>query len=188
MTRKIAIAYFSGYGHTARQAQAVLEGASSQAGVEAKLYSVTELDDAGWAELDAADAIIFGTPTYMGSAAAKFKEFMEISSKRWYTRSWQDKLAAGFTTSASQSGDKLSTLVQLMILACQHGMLWVSLDLLPGNNSSQGSVNDLNRLGSTSGAMAQANADQGADAMLESDLNTASRLGQRVAEQLLRLR
>lgn len=186
--KKIAIAYHSGYGHTARQAQAVLEGASAVAGVEAKLYSVVDLDEAAWNELDAADAILFGSPTYMGSASAKFKEFMETSSKRWFAQTWKDKLAAGFTTSASQSGDKLNTLVQMMILACQHGMIWVSLDILPGNNSSQGSVDDLNRLGSCSGAMAQANADQGADAMLESDLKTASRLGARVAEQLLRLR
>ncbi|MGB4673668.1 MAG: flavodoxin family protein [Azovibrio sp.] len=185
--KKIAIAYHSGYGHTARQAQAVLEGASSLAGVAAKLHDVTQLDEAAWAELDAADAIIFGAPTYMGSASAKFKEFMDASSKRWFAQSWKDKLAAGFTTSASQSGDKLSTLVQLILLACQHGMIWVSLDILPGNNSSQGSVADLNRLGSCSGAMAQANADQGAEAMLESDLKTAARLGQRVAEQLLRL-
>ncbi len=186
--KQVAVVYYSGYGHTAHQARSVQAGAASVGGVSAKLYSVSELDDAAWEELDAADAIIFGTPTYMGSAAAKFKEFMETSSKRWYAQAWKDKLAAGFTTSASQSGDKLNTLIQLMILACQHGMLWVSLDLLPGNNSSQGSVNDLNRLGCTSGAMAQANADQGADAMLESDLRTAARLGERVAEQVLRLR
>ncbi|MCX8146017.1 MAG: NAD(P)H-dependent oxidoreductase [Azovibrio sp.] len=186
--KKIAIAYHSGYGHTARQAEAVQQGAAAVAGVEARLYDVTQLNDAAWAELDAADAIIFGAPTYMGSASARFKEFMDASSKRWFARTWQDKLAAGFTTSASQSGDKLNTLMQLMILACQHGMIWVGLDLLPGNNSSQGSVDDLNRLGSSAGAMAQANADQGADAMLASDLKTAARLGERVAEQLLRLR
>ena len=92
------------------------------------------------------------------------------------------KVAAGFTTSASQSGDKLATLLQLMVYANQHAMIWVGLDLMPGNNNSKGSVDDLNRLGSFSGAMAQANADQGADAMLESDLRTAARLGARVAE------
>ncbi|MEY2632556.1 MAG: hypothetical protein RIR00_1210 [Pseudomonadota bacterium] len=186
MSKKIAIVYHSGFGHTARQAQAILDGAAAVAGVSASLYPVDQLDDAKWAELDAADALIFGSPTYMGSATAKFKQFMEDSSKRWYGRAWRNKLAAGFTTSASQSGDKLNTLIELMVFANQHGMLWVSLDLLPGNNNSQGSVNDLNRLGSFSGAMAQANADQGADGMLESDLKTASHLGQRVAETALR--
>jgi multimeric flavodoxin WrbA len=123
----------------------------------------------------------------MGSASAPFKAFMDASSKRWFTQAWKDKVAAGFTTSASQSGDKLNTLIQLMVFANQQAMLWVGLDIMPGNNSSKGSVDDLNRLGSYSGAMAQANADQGAEAMLESDLKTAARLGARVAETALAL-
>jgi len=185
---KIAIAYHSGFGHTLRQAEAVRAGAATVAGAEAALYAVDTLDDAQWAALDAADAIIFGAPTYMGSASAKFKEFMDASSKRWFTQAWKDKLAAGFTTSASQSGDKLNTLLQMMVFASQHGMLWSGLGLLPGNNHSKGSVNDLNRLGSFAGAMAQANGDQGAEAMLESDLKTAEVLGARVAETAATLR
>lgn len=185
---KIAIVYHSGYGHTKRQAEAVQEGAARVAGVTATLYPVEGLDEAQWAELDAADALIFGSPTYMGTLSAKFKVFMEESSRRWYSRTWQDKVAAGFTVSASQSGDKLNTLVDLMIFANQHGMIWIGLDLLPGNNSSTGSVNDLNRLGRYAGAMAQANADQDASAMLESDLSTAARLGERVAQLTGRLK
>ncbi|MFA7291988.1 MAG: flavodoxin family protein [Rhodocyclaceae bacterium] len=185
---KIAIAFHSGYGHTRRQAEAVLAGAAAVPGATATLYPVDQLDEAQWAALDAADAIIFGAPTYMGSASAPFKAFMDASSKRWFTQAWKDKVAAGFTTSASQSGDKLNTLIQLMVFANQQAMLWVGLDILPGNNSSKGSVDDLNRLGSYSGAMAQANADQGAEAMLESDLKTAARLGARVAETALALR
>jgi len=187
---RIAITYHSGYGHTGRQAEAVFAGAQSVAGAEAVLINVAEINEAGWAELAAADAIIFGAPTYMGSVSAKFKEFMDASSKAWFAmgaKGWKDKLAAGFTNSASQSGDKLNSLVQLAIFAAQHGMVWVSLGLPPGNNSSQGSVDDLNRLGSFLGAMAQSNADQGADAMRESDLKTAEHLGRRVAEQALRL-
>ena len=178
---QVAIAFHSGYGHTRRQAEAVLAGALSVAGAEARLYPVDTLDEARWAELDAADAIVFGAPTYMGSASAKFKEFMDASSKRWFSQAWKDKLAAGFTVSASQSGDKLNTLVQMMVFANQHGMLWTGLGLLPGNNNSKGSVDDLNRLGSFAGAMAQANGDEGAEAMLESDLATARHLGARVA-------
>lgn len=188
MSKQVAIVYHSGYGHTQRQAEAVQAGAARVAGVEVTLYPVSQLDDARWAQLDAADAIIFGSPTYMGAAAAKFREFVEQSSGRWMSRTWQDKLAAGFTCSASQSGDKLNTLVELFLFAQQQGMVWVGLGLLPGNNSSQGSVNDLNRLGSFAGAMAQANADQGAEAMLQSDLDTAATLGQRVAATLMRLK
>jgi multimeric flavodoxin WrbA len=188
MSKKVAIVFHSGYGHTLRQAEAVLAGAAGVAGVEAKLYPVTELNDAQWGEIDAADAIIFGSPTYMGSASAKFKEFMETSSKRWYTQVWANKLSGGFTCSASQNGDKANTLLQLFIFSQQHGMLWMGPGLMPGNNSSQGSVADKNRLGCQWGAMAQANADQGADAMQESDLQTAAALGQRIAETTLRFK
>ncbi|MGO4376843.1 flavodoxin family protein [Pseudoduganella sp. RAF53_2] len=180
--KKIAIVYHSGYGHTARQAEAVGLGVEQVSGVDAKLYPVEALDDAAWQELADADAMIFGAPTYMGSVSAPFKGFMDASAKAWFGQAWKNKVAGGFTTSASQSGDKLNSLLQMMVFANQHAMIWVGLDLPPGNNNSNGSVNDLNRLGSFSGAMAQANADQGAEGMLESDLQTAARLGRRIAE------
>lgn len=183
---KLAVVYHSGYGHTARQAEAVAAGAASVAGVEAALYPVAEIGDEAWEALAQSDAIIFGAPTYMGSLSAPFKEFMDRSSKVWFAQGWKDKIAAGFTNSASQSGDKLNSIVQLMIFSQQHSMIWVGVGLLPGNNSSLGSVSDLNRLGSSSGAMAQSNADQGAEAMLESDLATAAHLGARVAEKTLK--
>ncbi len=183
---KVAIIFHSGYGHTKAQAEAVARGAGSVTGVTVSLVPVEEYP-ARAAELDAADAIIFGAPTYMGSASAQFKTFMDASSKTWYVEGWKDKLAAGFTCSASQNGDKLSTLQQLFIFAMQHSMIWVGLGLMPGNNSSKGSTDDLNRLGTCSGAMAQANADQGPEAMLDSDLKTAEFLGRRVAEQAVRL-
>ncbi len=178
---KIAIVFHSGYGHTARQAAAVLEGVQSVAGAQGALYPADALNETQWAELAAADALIFGAPTYMGSVSAPFKAFMDASSKVWFSQGWKDKLAAGFTNSASQSGDKLNSLIQLSVFAAQHGMLWVSLGLMPGNNSSKGSVEDLNRIGSYLGAMAQSNADQGAEAMQASDLATARHLGERVA-------
>lgn len=182
----IAVVYHSGYGHTAVVAQSVAVGAARVTGTEVHLVPVDEAE-AKAAILDAADAIIFGSPTYMGSATAKFHEFMEATSKIWYGRGWKDKLAAGFTVSASQSGDKLNTLIQLAVFAAQHGMLWVGNDLLPGNNNSKGSVEDLNRLGSFLGAMAQANADEGPDvAPPHSDRKTAERLGERVAEAAAR--
>jgi multimeric flavodoxin WrbA len=178
---KIAVVYHSGYGHTAEQAKAVAKGAESVAGADVKLIAVGD-HETPWDELESADAIIFGSPTYMGSISAPFKKFMDESSKTWMARQWVDKIAAGFTNSASQSGDKLNTLQTLAIFAAQHGMIWVGLDLMPGNNNSKGSVDDLNRLGSFLGAMAQSNADQGPDqGPIASDLKTAEHLGKRVA-------
>ena len=184
--KKIAIVYHSGYGHTARQAEHVAKGAASGDGVQVQSIGADAVD-AHWDDLAAADAIIFGAPTYMGSVSAPFKTFMDASSKVWFTQGWKDKLAAGFTNSASQSGDKLNALMQLSVFAAQHSMTWVNLGLMPGNNSSKGSVEDLNRLGGQLGAMAQSNADEGAEAMQLSDLRTAEHLGARVAQLALRL-
>ncbi len=177
---KIAVVYHSGFGHTAAIAKAVARGAASVDGIQAQLISVTDIDK-HWRDLQDAEAIIFGTPTYMGGVSAPFKAFMDASSKVWATQDWKDKIAAGFTHSASQGGDKFNTVTQLFTFAMQHGMIWTGLGLLPGNNASKGSVNDLNRLGSSTGALTQSNADQGAETIIDSELRTAEHLGKRVA-------
>jgi NAD(P)H dehydrogenase (quinone) len=177
----IAIVYHSGFGHTQALAEAVAAGAQATPGTTVSLVPVAEVE-AREAELDGADAIIFGSPTYMGSVSADFARFEEWTSKRWMVRAWQNKLAAGFTNSASWNGDKQNTLIQLMTLAMQHGMVWVGLGLAPGFNHSKGSIEDLNRLGASIGAMAQANADQGVEGIAASDFGTFKALGRRVAE------
>jgi len=176
----VAIVFHSGYGHTKVIAEGVARGVESAGDSHVHLIHVDAIDT-HWETLQAADAIIFGSPTYMGSASAQFKGFMDASSKQW--GKWRDKIAAGFTNSASQSGDKLATLTQLAVFAAQHQMIWTSLGLMPGNNSSTGTVDDLNRLGSFLGVMSQSNADQGADLSPSSaDQRTAEYLGTRVAE------
>lgn len=183
---KVAIIYHSGYGHTERLATSVLEGADAVDGASAVLIRVDELPER-LSELNAADAIIFGTPTYMGSASAPFKAFMDSTSVIFAGMGWRDKLAAGFTNSGCHDGDKLNTLTQLAVFAAQHGMTWVNLGLPPGNNSTQGSPDDLNRLGASLGAMAQSDVDAPPDiAPPKSDLETGRHLGKRVAQAALR--
>jgi multimeric flavodoxin WrbA len=179
----VAVVYHSGYGHTKRQAEAVAAGVETVAGCSSALIDVTTMGDGDWSRIEGADAMILGAPTYMGSASAPFKAFMDSTSKRWFQSApMKDKLAAAFTCSASQNGDKTVTLHQLFAFTMQLRMIWIGLGLPPGNNSSMGSVDDINRLGSFAGAMAQANADQGPDvAPPESDLRTAKYLGERVA-------
>ncbi|PWI44279.1 flavodoxin family protein [Streptomyces sp. ICBB 8177] len=179
-TPVVAIAYHSGFGHTAVLAEAVRDGAVAE-GATVHLVNVDGITDEGWALLDAADAIVFGSPTYMGTASGAFHAFAEATSKRWASRAWQDKLAAGFTNSGSKSGDKLHTLQFFTVLAAQHGMHWVSLGLLPGWNASTASENDLNRLGFFLGAGAQTNSDEGPEGVHKADVATAEHLGRRVA-------
>jgi NAD(P)H dehydrogenase (quinone) len=184
----ISIVYDSGWGHTAKQAQCVADGVHRVAGAEVRLIAVAEAP-ISWDVLEASDAIVFGSPTYNGSPSARFKQFCEDATKPvWSAMKWRDKVAAGFTNSGAQNGDKLHSLISMALFAAQHGMLWVGLDLMPGNDSSRGSVHDLNRLGSWLGAMAQSNGDQGPDdTPIKSDLDTAAYLGQRVAETVRRL-
>src|SRR5260370_28026326 len=130
---KVAIVYHSGFGHTKLHAEAVQRGAAGVAGVEARLLTTDEAA-ARLDELDAADAIIFGCPTYMGNISAEMKKFVEVAAKKWFTLSWKDKIAGAFTNSSSFSGDKLNTLVGLMINAMQHGMIYVGTGMLPAAN------------------------------------------------------
>ena len=177
MSKQIVVVYFSGYGHTKRMAESVAQGAG------ASLLAVDQegnLPEGGWEQLAAADAIVFGAPTYMGSVPWQYKKFIDATSKPWYTQAWKDKIAAGFTNSASMNGDKLSTLHYLFTLSQQHSMIWVGTGLMP-SNSKAANRNDVNYVASFSGAMAQTPSDAGVDEMLPGDLETARLFGARVA-------
>ena len=182
---KVAIVYHSGFGHTHVLAESAAEGVRD-AGAEPLLLRI---DNAAqdFAPLLAAakdaDAIVFGAPTYMGDLSAAFRAFAEASATTWYAQDWKDKLAAGFTVSNSPSGDKLNALNSLAVFAAQHGMVWVSTGLLPGTASGKIGPEDINRLGSFLGAMAQSeNAPADASNPPAGDHLTVRHLGRRVAE------
>ena len=181
---KVVVVYHSGYGHTKRMAEAVADGA------EATLLAIDaegNLPADGWETLGAADAIILGSPTYMGSVSWQFKKFADASSKPWFSQAWKDKLFAGFTNSATMNGDKLSTLHYLFTLAMQHSGLWVGTGLMP-SNAKAAQRNDINYVGSFSGAMAQSPSDSSPAEMLAGDLETAKIFGRRVAEVAARIK
>jgi NAD(P)H dehydrogenase (quinone) len=183
---RVAVVFHSGFGHTRVQAEAVHHGAGRVPGVDAHLVAIDDVEEQ-WELIDAADAVIFGSPTYMGGPSAAFKAFLDSTSGRWQEQRWKDKLAAGFTNSAGLNGDKLATLQAISLFAMQHGMVWAGLGLLPGNHTSAGSPEDLNRLAGFLGAMAQSHADLPADVVPPpSDQRTAEHLGARVAQAALR--
>ncbi|MBU6272842.1 MAG: flavodoxin family protein [Betaproteobacteria bacterium] len=182
----IVIAYHSGYGHTRRVAQAVQQGAAALAGTQVTLLDVTAIDDAGWAALGAADAIVFGAPTYMGGPSGPFKVFADATAKAWFTQAWKDKLAGGFTCSLSMSGDKFSTLSYFVTLAMQHGMIWVGTGTHPA--ATPGDPNAINRLGGYLGVMAQADNVPPEQSPPEGDLASARDYGRRIAETARALR
>ena len=187
---KIAIVYFFGYGHTHKQAQAVAEGARG-AGAEILEFRIGqdgELPDTIMETLAGVDAIIYGSPTYMGGPAWQFKKFADASSKPWFAQAWRDKVAAGFTNSASTNGDKFSTITYFFTLSQQHGQIWVGVGLLPANAKANG-PDDTNWTGGSAGALSIAPSDASPDeAPRKGDLETARHLGQRVAEITARLK
>ncbi len=178
------VVYHSGYGHTQRVAQQVADGAGAEL---LPIDAEGNLPEGGWDKLNAADAIIFGTPTYMGGPSWQFKKFADASSKIWYSRGWQDKVFGGFTNSASPVGDKGATIMSLQTLASQHGGIWVSLGMLPSNTKAA-TASDPNRLGGSVGLMVQSPSDASVDEIPAGDLDTAKRYGQRVAAVAQRLK
>ncbi|WP_343654319.1 flavodoxin family protein [Paraburkholderia caribensis] len=173
---KSVVVYFSGYGRTRLVAEAIAQGASAHV---ATVGQDGELDERDWTALDEADAIIFGAPTYMGTVPWQFKKFADASSKRWYARAWEGKVFGGFTNSASFNGDKQVTLIYLQTLASQHGGIWVSLGLLPGNVKVTESP-DLNVLGGSVGLLVRSSADANIGDPSASDLETARVYGARI--------
>jgi Multimeric flavodoxin WrbA len=181
----VSIIYFSGSGNTTRLAEAVQAGAQSVPGTTARLIAINGEDIVKGrynnadvlAQLDASDAIVFGSPTYMGGPAAQFKAFADATGERWFNSAWRNKVAAGFTVSNSPSGDKFSTLQYFHTLAMQHGMIWIGLGELPMQ------ANGINRLGSFGGAMGLSDGDSGGpEPVGGADRSTGEILGRRVAE------
>lgn len=182
--KDISVVYHSGYGHTSNVAKAVVGGIDSVEDATANLIAIDqdgEITESEWQTLDTSDAIIFGSPTYMGTVSWQFKKFADATSKRWFTQDWKDRIAAGFTNSASMNGDKHSTLHYFMTLAMQHSMLWVGSGLMPSNTKAA-NREDINYLGSFAGLMAQSPSDASPEeAPGTGDLATARAFGVRVA-------
>lgn len=173
----VVVVYHSGYGHTQRLAQAIAEGAGAPL---VAIDAEGNLPEGAWDRLAQADAIVFGSPTYMGGPSWQFKKFADASSKPWFGGAWKDKMFAGFTNSASMNGDKFSTLTYFFTLAMQHGGVWVGNGMMPAN-SKAAQRNDVNYLGTFSGAVSQSPADASVQEMLPGDLETGRQFGQRVA-------
>ncbi|MEZ5714710.1 MAG: flavodoxin family protein [Paracoccaceae bacterium] len=135
---RIAIAFHSGSGHTRRLTE-IVAAELTALGAAVDCVDVEQMAEPDWQALAAAEAIVFAAPTYMGSVSAPFKAFMDESSEIWSDGLWADKIAAGMTVATFPSGDKLSTLIQMVVFAAQHGMIWlgqseIGAPAAPGND------------------------------------------------------
>jgi multimeric flavodoxin WrbA len=179
----IVIVYHSGYGHTAKVAEAIAATSGAQL---LAIDAEGNLPAGGWEALAAAKMVVFGSPTYMGSVSWQFKKFADASSKPWFGQAWKDKLAAGFTNSATLNGDKHSTLHYMITLAMQQSMLWVGTGMMPAN-SKAATRNDINNVGSSAGLMTATPSDASVDEMVPGDLATAAKFGERLKATVARL-
>ncbi|PIT50871.1 NADPH-dependent FMN reductase [Snodgrassella alvi] len=180
---KLAIVFFSGYGHTRKIAEA------AAADTDAALVEIDangDLDDDQWQQLHTARGIIFAAPTYMGNVPWQFKKFADATSTLWAKRAWQDKVFGGFTNSASFNGDKQVTLIWMQTLAAQHGGIWVSLGLLPANTKNA-QRNDVNTLGGSVGALVQTPADASVDEIPHGDIETVKIYVARISDIINKL-
>lgn len=187
----VAIVYHSGYGHTAVLAEEVAAGVKRAGGTASviKLESAEQDFTAALDAVSAADAVIFGSPTYMGDVSVPMRAFMVASSKIWFTQGWKDKLAAGFTVGASFGGNKDHTLGSMWVLAMQHGMLWAGSGVpnaqISRNTDAGGSLP--NRIGAALGVVAQADNAAPDVTPPEGDREFARLLGARIATLAARL-
>ena len=177
----VAIVYFSATGNTKLMAEAIAAGVNAIPNTVANLYRITgeQISGGRWQDDDIleqvsrAEAIVLGTPTYMGGVAAQLKAFIDAAGSIWLSQGWKNKIAGGFTHSGSPSGDKQGTLLYLATHAAQHGMIWIGNSTLPDADSG------LNELGAFLGPMGHGHEE---GHISDSEAKTAQQYGQRIAK------
>ncbi|RMG59622.1 NAD(P)H:quinone oxidoreductase [Oceanicella actignis] len=142
MTR-VLVLYYSSYGHVRSLARAEAEGASSVPGTRVDIRRVPETvpdevrqsagfiaDDtpvAAPADLEAYDAIIFGTPTRFGLMAGQMKTFLDQAGGLWARNALEGKVGAVFTSTGTQHGGHEATLLSTHVPLLHLGMVVVGL-------------------------------------------------------------
>jgi len=143
MAPKIAIVYYSMYGHIKTLADAEKEGIESAGGsvdvyqlpetlpkevlekmhAPAKDSSITTLDDPS--TLEKYDAFLLGIPTRYGNFPAQWKAFWDQTGKQWSSGGFAGKYAGLFVSTASQGGGQESTALASMSTFAHHGIIYV---------------------------------------------------------------
>lgn len=145
---KILVVYYSMYGHIHLMAEAIAEGAKSVSGAIVEMRRVPEtlspeiLEKMGAleaqknfnhvpictvAELGAADAVIFGTPTRFGNMCGQMRQFLDATGQLWLSGALIGKAGSVFASSATQHGGQESTLLSFHTTLLHLGMVIVGL-------------------------------------------------------------
>jgi NAD(P)H dehydrogenase (quinone) len=145
-TKRILILYYSTYGHVETLAKSILEGVNSVEGVKGELWrvpetlseevlkklhapaknqEVPELTYDKLSEIEAADGILFGTPTRFGMMAAQMKAFWDSTGGLWQKGSLVGKPAGLFWSTGTQGGGQETTALTSITQLAHHGMVFV---------------------------------------------------------------
>jgi NAD(P)H dehydrogenase (quinone) len=144
MPVKVHVVFYSLYTHVYQLAEAVAAGAREVEGAEVVLTQVREtlpdevLEKMGAVEakkvfahiptadpqaLAEADAIILGSPTRFGSAAAAMQAFLETTGGLWVKGALIGKVGSAFTSTGGQHGGQETTLISMHTFFYHHGMV-----------------------------------------------------------------
>ncbi len=144
MTR-VLVLYYSAYGHIARMAEAVADGARG-AGAEVDIRRVPEtappavaaaahfVADNRHAIIESVealadyDAIIIGTPTRFGRMASQMAAFLDTAGGLWLRGALHGKVGGAFASTATQHGGQETTLFSVITNLLHFGMTIVGLD------------------------------------------------------------
>jgi len=144
MAPKIAIIYYSMYGHIKQLAEAEKKGVES-AGGTADLYQVPEtLPQEILGKMHAApkdssiptitpdilkeyDGFLFGIPTRYGNFPAQWKAFWDSTGGLWQSGGLWGKYAGLFISTGTLGGGQESTAIAAMSTLAHHGIIYVPL-------------------------------------------------------------
>jgi NAD(P)H dehydrogenase (quinone) len=200
---KIAIVFYSLYGHIKTLALAEKAGVEKVTGVTVDLYQIPEtlsediltkmhappkdteipvLSDP--AVLEGYDAFLLGIPTRYGNFPAQWKAFWDATGKQWASGGFYGKLAGVFISTAGHGGGQESTAIAAMSTLAHHGITYVPL----GYARSFGQLTSLSEVhgGSPWGAGTFAGAD-GSRQPSALELEIATIQGEAFAEHVKKL-
>lgn len=196
---KVLVLYYSSYGHIAKMAEAVAEGARA-GGADVDIRRVPEtappevVKAAGYANdthdlienteaLAAYDAIIVGAPTRFGRMPSAMASFWDATGGLWAKGKLIGKVGGAFTSTATQHGGQETTLFSIITNLLHHGFTIVGLDY--GFQAQMGV--DKIRGGSPYGATTIAHSD-GSRQPSDDELDGARYQGKRIAETAAKLK
>lgn len=172
-TVRVLVVYYSLTGNTEQMAQGVVTGINR---VPKAIASLKKVEDIAKQDLEAADAIILGCPTYFGDVPGKMKSLMD--DWNWTLKvDFTDKVGGAFATGGGQVGGKEHTVISLLIFMLQNRMI-VAGTLY--ENPTTGSV-----WGEVGAAAMTGPLDPGVG---EQELDSAHRLGERIARLAVRMK